>query len=88
MILEYKINEFNVQPTWLKTLYELIQELDCKCKTHLEESYNQTHKSFARTRIIEVSGDDYMLNGLKTRTDRYLRSVSCDTESTIVSELH
>lgn len=88
MILEYKVNEFNVQPAWLKTLYELVQELDCKCKTHVEEGYNHAQKRFARTRIIEVSGDDYMLTGLKSRMDRYLRSASFPSEGDIVSELH
>ena len=27
MILEYKVNEIHVEPAWLKTLYDLIEEL-------------------------------------------------------------
>jgi len=76
MILEYRVNEMHVQAAWLKTLYELIEELNCKCKTYVEESYNQTYKNFARTRIIEVYGSDTMIGWLKLRMERYLHFVS------------
>ena len=76
MILEYKVNELNVQAAWLKTLYDLIDELNCKCKTYIEESYNRSLKNFARTRIIEVYGSNTMLSWLKLRMERYIHFVS------------
>ncbi len=89
MILEYKVNEMHVQAAWLKTLYELIEELDCKCKTYIEESYNQTYKHFSRMRIIEVSGSDTMLSWLKLRMERYLHFISSyDSKDEISSEMH
>ena len=30
MILEFKVDELSVQGAWLKTLYDLIDELNCK----------------------------------------------------------
>ena len=40
MILEYKVNEISVQAAWLKTLYDLVEELNCKCQTYIDETYN------------------------------------------------
>ena len=71
MILEYSVNEALVQPAWLKTLYDLIEELNCKCQTYIDESYNRTHKQFSRTRTIEVYGSETMLSWLKLRMERY-----------------
>lgn len=88
MILEYKVNELNVQPSWLKTFYSLVEELDCKCKTYVEEAYNPTQKQLARTRIIEVSGADSMLVGLKFRIERLLKTLSVAESKAIISELH
>lgn len=89
MILEYKVNEMHVQAAWLKTLYELIEELDCHCKTYIEESYNQTYKHFSRMRIIEVSGSGTMLSWLKLRMERYLHFISNHEESEEISaEMH
>lgn len=89
MILEYKVNEMHVQAAWLKTLYELIEELDCKCKTYIEESYNQTYKHFSRMRIIEVYGSGTMLSWLKLRMERYLHFISSyDEKTSIQSEMH
>ncbi len=71
MILEYSVNEALVQPAWLKTLYDLVEELNCKCKTYIDESYNRTHKQYSRTRTIEVYGSETMLSWLKLRMERY-----------------
>ena len=71
MILEYKVNENDVQAAWLKTLYDLIDELNCKCRTYMDETYNRSYKHFARTRVIEVYGSDTMLSWLKLRMERY-----------------
>src|SRR5574344_640490 len=76
MILEYKVNETHVQAAWLKTLYDLIEELDCRCKPYVEESYNQTYSHFSRMRIIEVYGSGTMLSWLKLRMERYLHFIS------------
>jgi len=89
MILEYKVNEMHVQAAWLKTLYELIDELNCKCKTYIEESYNHTYKHFSRMRIIEVYGSDTMLSWLKLRMERYLHFISShDKTEEISAEMH
>lgn len=89
MILEYKVNEMHVQAAWLKTLYDLIEELNCKCKTYVEESYNQTYKHFSRMRIIEVHGSDTMLSWLKLRMERYLHFISAyDEMEGFSSEIH
>ncbi|MBP7211968.1 hypothetical protein KBA27_03955 [bacterium] len=89
MILEYKVNETHVQAAWLKTLYDLIEELDCKCKTYIDESYNHTYRHFSRMRIIKISGSDTMLSWLKLRMERYLHFVSkFDGEKEILAEVH
>ena len=71
MILEYSVNETMVQPAWLKTLYDLVEELNCKCQTYIDESYNRSRKQFSRTRTIEVYGSETMLSWLKLRMERY-----------------
>jgi len=78
MILEYKVNEMHVQAAWLKTLYELIEEFDCHCKTYIEESYNQTYKHFSRIRVIEIFGSTTMLGWLKLRMERYLHFIEAN----------
>ncbi len=89
MILEYKVDETNVQAAWLKTLYDLVEELNCKCKTYIDESYSYTYRHFSRTRIIEVYGSDTMLGWLKLRMERYLHFISAYNESgNIRAEMH
>ena len=89
MILEFRVNEVHVQAAWLKTLYELIDELNCSCKTYIEESYNQTYKNFSRTRIIEIYGSSTMLGWLKLRMERYLHFIDINKKGDEFSaELH
>lgn len=76
MILEYKVNELSVQAAWLKTLYEMVEELNCRCQTYIDEIYNRTTRTFDRTRTIEVSGSDTMLSWLKLRMERYTHHIS------------
>jgi len=71
MILEFRVDENVAQAAWLQTLYELIEELNCKCNTHLEETYNKTYKHFVRTRVVEVYGSNTMVSWLKLRMERY-----------------
>ncbi|OGI17835.1 MAG: hypothetical protein A2255_08850 [Candidatus Melainabacteria bacterium RIFOXYA2_FULL_32_9] len=71
MILEFRVNENAVQAAWLSTLYDLIEELNCRCNTYLEETYSKTHSNFARTRIVEVYGSSTMVSWLKLRMERY-----------------
>lgn len=71
MIIEFKVNENLVEAAWLKTLYELIEELNCKCNTYLEETHNKSYKNYQRTRIIEVYGSETMVSWLKLRMERY-----------------
>jgi len=87
MILEYRVNELELQAAWLKTLYELIEELNCKCKTHIDESYNKVHQNFGRTRVIKIYGNDTMLGWLQLRMERYLHFISVHNSS-IDSTMH
>ena len=89
MILEFKVDENVVEAAWLKTLYDLIEELNCKCNTYLDETYNKTYKSFVRTRIVEVYGSATMVSWLKLRMERYshmVHSYSDVPEVRIVSD--
>jgi hypothetical protein len=71
MILEFKVDENVVEAAWLQTLYDLIEELNCRCSTYLEETYNKSYKTFIRTRVIEIYGSATMVSWLKLRMDRY-----------------
>lgn len=89
MILEYRVNEMSVQAAWLTTLYELVEELNCKCKTYIDESYSYSYKHFSRTRVIEVYGSDTMLGWLKLRMERYLHFIALhDKIADISAEVH
>ena len=71
MILKFQIDESKVQAAWLKTLYDLIEELNCKCNTYLEESKISPYKEFTRKRIVEIYGSNTMVSWLKLRMERY-----------------
>ena len=71
MILEYKVNDLHVQAAWLKTLYDLVEELNCKCQTFMEEKYNTNRNCFAPVRVVKISGSNLMLGWLKLRMERY-----------------
>ncbi len=71
MILEFKVDELSVQSAWLRTLYDLIEELNCKCQTFMEEKYNTNRNCFAPVRVVKISGSDLMLGWLKLRMERY-----------------
>ena len=89
MILEYRVNEMNVQAAWLKTLYDLVEELNCKSKTYVDESYNHSTSSLSRIRVIEVRGSGTMLGWLKLRMERYLHFISAyEDKMEISSEMH
>ena len=76
MFLEYRMNESKLEAAWLKTLYDIIEELNCKCETYIEENYNRTYKNYARTRIVEIYGSDTMLGWLKLRMERYSHCIA------------
>lgn len=71
MILEFKIDELSVKGAWLKTVYDLIEELNCKCQTFMEEKYNTNRNCFAPVRVIKIFGSNSMLSWLKLRIERY-----------------
>ena len=71
MILEFKVDELSVQGAWLKTLYELIEELNCKAQTFMEEKYNTNRNCFAPVRVVKIFGSNSMLSWLKLRMERY-----------------
>ena len=71
MILEFKVDELSVQSAWLKTLYEMIEELNCKAQTFMEEKYNTNRNCFAPVRVVKIFGPNSMLSWLKLRMERY-----------------
>lgn len=71
MIIEFRVDENNTEAAWLSTLYDLVEELNCKCSTYLEETHNKSFKNFARTRVIEIYGSATMVSWLKLRMERY-----------------
>ena len=71
MILEFKVDELSVQSAWLKTLYDLVEELNCKCQTFMEEKYNTKRNCFAPIRVVKIVGSNSMLSWLKLRMERY-----------------
>lgn len=89
MILEFKVNENVVEAAWLQTLYELVDELNCRCNTYVEETYNKSYKHFVRMRVVEVYGSNTMISWLKLRMERYnhfVDSYNAKPEVTILSE--
>ena len=75
MILEYKVNDLQVQAAWLKTLYDLVEELNCKCQTYIDESYNRNNRNFDRMLTIKIYGSDTMLGWFKLRMERYAHTI-------------
>lgn len=71
MIIEFRLNEKKVKPAYLKTLYDLIEELNCKCATYLEENYYNDKHTNKRTRVVEVYGSATMVSWLILRMQRY-----------------
>jgi len=89
MILQFKVNENTVQAAWLHTLYELIEELNCRCNTYLEETYNRSFRHYVRTRIVEIYGSETMVSWLKLRMERYshfINSYNSKPEINIIKE--
>jgi len=89
MILEYRIDELSVQDAWLTTLYELVEELNCKCQTYFDEAYNSKHKCYSQTRIIKVRGSSPMLGWLKLRMERYMHFInSLNSQADFISSTY
>jgi len=89
MILQFKVDENKVQAAWLQTLYDLVEELNCRCNTYLDETYNRALKQFSRTRIIEIYGSETMVSWLKLRMERYghfINSFNNKPEISIIRE--
>lgn len=89
MIVEFKVDENTVEAAWLKTLYDLIEELNCKCNTYLEETHNKSYNNYQRTRIVKVYGSETMVSWLKLRMERYthfIGKMTDEPEVTIISE--
>jgi len=80
MIIEYKVNETTVEAAWLRTLYDLVEELNCKCNTFLEETHNKSYKNYQRTRIVEIYGSETMVSWLKLRMERYCHFIDKMTD--------
>ena len=76
MIVEFRLDEKSVQPAYLRTLYDLIDELNCKCNTDLEEIYNKEFRKHLKTRVITVYGSDTMVSWLVLRMQRYAHLVN------------
>ena len=89
MIIEFRVNENSTEAAWLRTLYDLIEELNCRCNTYLEETHNKSFKNYIRTRIIEVYGSDTMVGWLKLRMERYNHFIDAHNQPIIkiISEI-
>lgn len=87
MIVEFRLDEQNVKPAYLRTLYDTIDELNCKCVTYLEETYNTDRRKYGKTRVVEVYGSSTMVSWLILRMQRYIHLVEklCDGKSVIDS---
>mgnify|MGYP007069478952 CR=1 FL=1 len=70
-MIKFKLDEKTTQCAYLKTLYDLIEELNLRCKTYLDERYNRTLNMIERTRIVEIYGSEIMTTWLKLRMERY-----------------
>lgn len=75
MIVEFRLEEKQVQPAYLKTLYDTIEELNCKCNTYLDEIYNKKKRKYNKTRVVEVYGSETMVSWLLLRMQRYMHHV-------------
>ena len=75
-VLEFRIDELSVQSAWLKTLYDLADELNCKCQTFFEEKYSAARKCFAQTRVVKIMGTNTMLSWLQLRMERYTHFIN------------
>ncbi|MEW5819535.1 MAG: hypothetical protein AB1782_05040 [Cyanobacteriota bacterium] len=88
MIVEFKLEETYVQPAYLKTLYDTIEELNCKCNTYLEERYNRERRKYTKTRVVEVYGSDTMVSWLLLRMQRYKHHVNKLAEGKSVLDVY
>jgi homospermidine synthase len=76
MIVEFRLDETRVQPAYLKTLYDLIEEVNCRCNTYLEETYKKDRRKYCKTRVVEVCGSPTMVSWLILRMQRYSHYVN------------
>lgn len=83
MIIEFRVNENSTEAAWLSTLYDLIEELNCRCNTYLEESHNKSFKNYIRTRVIEVYGSATMIGWLKLRMERYNHFINAHNQPAV-----
>ena len=76
MLLQFKADESIVQAAWLKTLYDLIDELNCRCVTYIEEVPAKAgSERLSRVRTVDIYGTDVMISWLKLRMERYLHFI-------------
>ena len=71
MQVEFRIDERLAEPAYLKTLYDLIEELNCTSNTYLEETYQKERRKYGKTRVVEVYGSSTMVSWLILRMKRY-----------------
>jgi len=71
VIVQFQLDEKLVKPAYLKTLYDLIEELNCRSETWLEESYSQERRKYCKNRVVQVSGSNTMVSWLLLRMQRY-----------------
>lgn len=89
MNVEFRIDEKTVESAFLLTLYDIIEELNCKSTTILEDYYNKELKKYCKIRIINVYGSSVMVSWLVLRVQRYLYLVDQLKENnSIISDLY
>lgn len=76
MIVEFRLDEKLTKPAYLKSLYDIIEELNCTQITYLEECYSKERRKYCKTRVVEITGSDTMLSWLLLRMERYRYKIS------------
>lgn len=88
MLVEFRLDEKKVQPAYLKTLYDIIEELNCRCSTYLEETYSKECKKYGKTRVVEIYGSSTMVSWLVLRMQRYNHLVkNCADGKSIIGDV-
>ena len=67
----FRITEDTLEPAYLKTLYDLIEECNCKHNTELKDEYDKDWRKNIKVRFINVYGSATMVGWLLIRMQRY-----------------
>ena len=86
MIVEFRLGNDDSNQAFLKTIYDAVEELNCKCTTYLEERYNKKKHKYEKLKVVKVYGSDTMVGYLQFRIERYHHFVKKLSGDTLASE--